>query len=112
MKIYHNPRCSKSRETLQILKENGVEVEVIEYLKHVPTEAELKKLLMQLNLKPVDIVRTSEPFFKERLKGLTMNDEEWIQIMVENPKLIQRPIVVKNNKAVLGRPPEKVLDLI
>lgn len=111
MKIYHNPRCSKSRETLELIRSHGVEPEIVEYLKHIPTTAELKDILMKLNLKAEEIVRKSEPYFKENLKGKSFGEEEWIQIMIENPKLIERPIVVKNNKAVLGRPPGSVEEL-
>ena len=111
-KIYHNPRCSKSRQTLQLLHDNGIEAEIIEYLKDIPTENELKEILNQLNLKAVDILRKGEAIFKENYKGKDLTNDEWIKAMVENPKLIERPIVIKGNKAVLGRPPEKVLELI
>ena len=112
MKIYHNPRCSKSRQTLQLIKDNGVDVEIVEYLNKIPTKEELKLLLMKLNLKAEDIVRKGEPVYKEKFKGKNFNNDEWIQIMIENPKLIERPIVVKGNKAILGRPPENVLELL
>ena len=112
MKIYHNPRCSKSRETLQIIKDAGVEVEIVEYLNAIPTEDELKTLLMKLNLKPTDILRKGEAVYKEKFKNSNFNDDEWIKVMIEYPKLIERPIVVKGNKAILGRPPQNVLDLI
>jgi len=110
-KIYHNPRCSKSRETLSILKDNGIEAEIIEYLKDTPTEKELKTLLNQLQLNAVDILRKGESIFKEQYKGKDLTNEEWIEAMVKHPKLIERPIVVKGNKAILGRPPQKVLEL-
>lgn len=109
--IYHNPRCSKSRQTLQVLKDKGVEVEIVEYLKDVPSHQELKDLLMKLNMRPQEILRTGEKIFKEEYKGLEFTDEEWINVMHENPKLIERPIVVKGNKAVIGRPPENVNEL-
>ena len=112
MKIYHNPRCSKSRQTLQLIKDAGAEVEIIEYLNEIPTKEELKLILMQLNLKPLDIIRKGEAVYKEKFKNSNFNDDEWIKIMIEYPKLIERPIVVKGNKAILGRPPENVLDLI
>ncbi len=112
MKIYHNPRCSKSREALQLLKDNGVEPEIVEYLKEVPTKAEFKELLAKLNLKPTDILRKGEAVYKEKFKNVTFSDEEWIKVMLEYPKLIERPIVVKGYKAVVGRPPSNVLDLI
>ena len=112
MKIYHNPRCSKSRETLQIIKDAGAEVEIIEYLKEIPTKEELILILMQLNLKPIDIIRKGEAVYKEKFKNSSFNDDEWLTIMMEYPKLIERPIVVKGNKAVLGRPPANVLELL
>jgi len=112
MKIYHNPRCSKSRQTLQLIKDAGVNVEVVEYLKEIPSKEELQLILMQLNLKPTDLLRKGEAVYKEKFKNSNFNDDEWIQVMLENPKLIERPIVIKGNKAVLGRPPENVLDLL
>jgi arsenate reductase len=112
MKIYHNPRCSKSRQALNLLKEKGVTPEVVEYLKEVPTFEEMKKLVQQLNMKPEDILRKGEEIYKKEFKGKNFTDDEWIKIMIENPKLIERPIIVKGNKAIVGRPPEKVLELI
>lgn len=111
MKIYHNPRCRKSRETLALIKEQGVEPEIVEYLKEVPDKEELKNLLMKLNLKVTDLLRKGEAIYKEKLKNKNFEEEEWLQIIMENPKLIERPIVVKGNKAIIGRPPEKVLEL-
>ena len=112
MEIYHNPRCSKSRQTLQLIKDAGADVEIIEYLNVIPTAEELKTILMKLNLKPTDIIRKGEAVYKEKFKTSNFNDDEWIKIMIEYPKLIERPIVVKGNKAIIGRPPENVLDLI
>jgi arsenate reductase len=112
MKIYHNPRCSKSRQTLQLIQESGTDVEIVEYLNTVPTVKELKDVLMKLNLKPTDILRKGEAVYKEKFKNVDFNDEELVKVMVEYPKLIERPIVVKGNKAVLGRPPENVLELL
>jgi len=112
MKIYHNPRCTKSRQTLQLIKDAGIEVEIVEYLKVIPSVEELKMILMKLNLRPKEIIRTSEAVYKEKFKTSNFNDDEWIKIMIEYPKLIERPIVVKGNKAILGRPPENVFDLI
>jgi len=110
--IYHNPRCGKSREVLKIIEKlENVEIEIVEYLKNIPTKEELKKLLAKLNLKAEDIVRKNEALYKERYKGLQLNEEEWIKVLCENPILIERPIVVKNNKAVIGRPPENVYQL-
>ena len=91
MKIYHNPRCSKSRQTLQLIKDSGVEVEVVEYLNAIPTAEELKTILMKLNLQPTDIIRKGEAVYKEKFKNSNFNDDEWIKIMIEYPKLIERP---------------------
>ena len=110
--IYHNPRCSKSRETLELIREKGIEPTIVEYLKDVPTEKELKMLLMKLGIQAVQLVRKNEAIFKEKFKGLEFNEDEWIKVMIEAPKLIERPIVVKGHSAILGRPPENVLDLI
>ena len=108
MKIYHNPRCTKSRQTLAIIETAGITTEIIKYLENTPSKEELLDLLMKLNLKPADILRKGETAYKEIIKGKKFGDEELIQIMIENPKLIERPIVVKGNNAVLGRPPENV----
>ena len=110
--IYHNPRCRKSREVLEILNSSKSEVEIKEYLKEPPTEDELKLLLNKLHLKPIDIVRKEEKLFKEKFKGMEFNDYEWIKILTENPILIQRPIIIKGNKAIIGRPPEIVNELL
>lgn len=112
MKFYHNPRCRKSRETLQIVEDSGAEVEVIEYLKTPPTEAELKEILGKLGIKAEQLIRKNEQIFKDNFKGQDHTEDEWIRILVENPKLIERPIVVKGNKAVLGRPPENVKEIL
>ncbi|NEN23382.1 arsenate reductase (glutaredoxin) [Cryomorpha ignava] len=109
--IYHNPRCSKSRQTLQILRDNGVEPTIIEYLKDTPTAKELKKILTKLHLKPKDILRTGEQIYKNQFKNMSFTDAEWIDIMVENPILIERPIVLKGNTGVIGRPPDNVIKL-
>jgi arsenate reductase len=106
--IYHNPKCRKSRAGLQYLSEKGLEHTVVEYLKTPFTREQLKDLLMKLNMRPEEIVRTQEDEFKEKLKGKTFTDEEWITILLENPKLIQRPIVSKNHKAVLGQPVDEI----
>ena len=112
MKIYHNPRCSKSRQTLALLTENGVKPQVIEYLKDLLTTDVLNEWIGLLGIKPIALVRKNEPVWKEQFKGKELSDKELINAMVENPKLIERPIVVKQKKAVLGRPPENVLKLI
>jgi arsenate reductase len=109
--IYHNPRCSKSRQTLELLREKGVEPEVVEYLDHPPGAAELKDLLAKLGLKPRQLLRAKEA--KEvGLDDPSLSDEALIAGMAANPRVIERPIVVKGKKAVLGRPPEKVLAIL
>ena len=111
--IYHNPRCSKSRQTLDLLRQNGAEPEIIEYLKTPPTIAELKALLAKLGLKPRELLRTKEPEY--RAAGLNkpeLSDAEILRAMIDHPKLIERPIVVHGNKAMLGRPPERVLEIL
>lgn len=112
MKIYHNPRCRKSRETLQILQENGVEPEVVLYLENRLSEKELKAILTKLKLKASDIIRKSESIYKEEFKGKELSDDQWVKAMIKYPKLMERPIVVKGSKAVLGRPPENVEALL
>lgn len=112
LKIYHNPRCAKSRETLDLISGSGQNVEVVEYLKTPPDFAELKDLLNRLHLKAEQIVRKTEALYKSDFKGKNFNEDEWITILVENPRLIERPIVVRGNKAILGRPPENVLTLL
>lgn len=112
MKIYHNPRCSKSRETLYILEQNGANPEIVEYLKTPPTEEELRSILKKLDMKPFDIVRRGEELYINNYKGKTVSDDEWIKVLAAHPILIERPIVVKGNKAVLGRPPENVYDIM
>jgi arsenate reductase len=112
MKIYHNPRCTKSRQTLELIRNAGIEPEIIEYLNAVPTEDELKELVAMLGIKPYDLLRRGEADFKDNYKGKDLSDDEWIAAMVKYPKLIERPIVVKQKKAVLGRPPENVKTLL
>ena len=112
MKIYHNPRCSKSRQTLNLLKEKGVEPKVVLYLNTPPTKAELQELIQLLNIQPSQLLRKGEKIYKEKYRGKDISEADWIDIMIAHPKLIERPIVVKDGKAVLGRPPENVLTLI
>jgi len=106
--IYHNPRCKKSRKGLDYLKSKTPDVSVVQYLKEPFTQESFKKLLMKLNKNPLEMVRTQEEFYKKELKGKNFTDDEWVKIMIENPKLIKRPIVVKGNKAVWGDPPEEI----
>jgi arsenate reductase len=109
--IYHNPRCSKSRQTLELIKDNSnKEINIIEYLKEPLTQENIENLLKQLSCSPIEMMRTKEVEFKEQnLKGA--NDETLIAAMVATPKLIERPIVSNGNKAVIGRPPENALAL-
>ncbi|GER59221.1 arsenate reductase (glutaredoxin) [Patiriisocius marinus] len=109
--LYHNPRCSKSRQTLQVLKDANEEVTIVEYLKEVPTIDELKKILKMLDIPARKLVRTNEAVWKENYKGKDLTEEQLIEAMINNPKLIERPIAIKNGKAVIGRPPENVLNL-
>lgn len=112
MKIYHNPRCRKSRETLAIIEAAGVTPEVILYLEAIPTEAELKGILAKLKMPAEALARKGEAIYKEKYKGKKMTEAQWIKAMIKHPKLIERPIVIKGKKAVLGRPPEQVNDLL
>lgn len=104
LKIYHNPRCRKSRAGLEFIKTKGLEAEVVEYLKNPISEDVLRLLLAKLHLNPQQIIRTQEDIYKKQFKGKNFNDDEWIKIMVEYPNLIQRPIVEKKNSAVIGDP--------
>jgi len=108
MKIYHNPRCGKSRDTLKLIQAKGIEPEVVEYLKDTPSPEEIKEVLGKLGMKPMDIIRKGETVYKEKFKGKDYSDSQWIDILALNPILIERPIVVKDDKAILGRPPENV----
>ncbi|PKV75100.1 arsenate reductase (glutaredoxin) [Pontibacter ramchanderi] len=110
--IYHNNRCSKSRQTLELLRDKGEELQVVEYLKDTPTTEELKTVLHKLGLKPEELLRKGEQVYKEQFAGKSYTDDEWLRIMTENPVLIERPIVVKGDKAAIGRPPEKVLEIL
>lgn len=111
--IYHNPRCSKSRTTLQLLEARGIKPKIVEYLQTPPTTAELKAILKELGLKPRDLMRKNEPLYAElRLKDRDLDDEALIALMVKNPILIERPIVVAGGKAAIGRPPEQVLEIL
>lgn len=111
--LYHNPRCSKSRQTKQLLEDNGITPEVVLYLEDSPSADTLRDLLAKLGISPRQLLRKGEAEYKERgLADDNLSDEALIQAMVEAPKLIERPIVVKGDQAVLGRPPENVLALI
>lgn len=110
--IYHNPRCSKSRQTLNLIEESGANVEVVPYLINPPSAEELDRILTKLDLEPEQIIRKGESLYKSDFKGKPYSRKEWIKILVKNPILIERPIVVKGNQAVLGRPPENVKKLL
>lgn len=113
VKIYHNPRCSKSRQTLQLLIEHDVEPEVIEYLNTPPDKTTLKKILQQLCLSPRDLMRRKESEYKEnQLDDPALTEDQLIEAMVKHPKLIERPIVITDKGAAIGRPPEKVLEVL
>ncbi|WP_242204588.1 arsenate reductase (glutaredoxin) [Aestuariivivens insulae] len=110
--IYHNPRCTKSRQGLQILEDSGKSFETVKYLEETLSAKALEALIKTLGIKPMDLVRKNEAIWKENYKGKALTDAEIINAMVENPKLIERPIVVNGNKAVVGRPPERILEII
>ncbi|MDA0782575.1 MAG: arsenate reductase (glutaredoxin) [Rickettsiales bacterium] len=111
--IYHNPRCSKSRQTLQLLKDNGVEPEVVEYLADTPSKDEIKKIIKSLGISARDILRKKEDIYKEAgFDNNNLSEDEIISLMQKNPKVIERPIVVNGSKAAIGRPPENVLKVI
>jgi arsenate reductase len=110
--VYHNPKCTKSRQTLGLLEESGAEPKVIEYLKNPPTAAELKGILAKLGMKPEQLVRQCEEVYKEKFAGKTLTDAQWIEALVKHPILIERPIVVSGDRAVIGRPPENVKALM
>lgn len=111
--IYHNPRCSKSRQTLELLKEQGVEPSIKEYLKDVPSADELKQVLAALDMAPRDLLRKKEAEYKELgLDDANVSDEQVIEAMTQTPKLIERPIVIKDGQARIGRPPESVLEIL
>jgi len=112
IKIYHNNRCSKSRCGIQALEESGKKFEVVKYLEDVPSKSELKKIIKLLGITPIELVRKNEALWKENFKEKTLSDDEIIEAMVANPKLIERPIVINGNKAVIGRPTIKILEII
>lgn len=106
--IYHNPRCKKSREGLAILEASGNEFEIVKYLEEVPSKEEISSILNKLNISPMDLVRTQEKIWKENFKGKSLSDAEVLDAILEYPKLIERPIVINGDKAVIGRPPEDI----
>lgn len=113
IRILHNPRCSKSRQTLELLQQHGGTIEIQEYLQHPPSKADLEQILQMLNLSPIQLMRTDEAEFAELgLNRAGVSDAQLLDAMLTHPKLIQRPIVICNGKAAIGRPPEKVLAIL
>ena len=112
IKIYHNPRCKKSREGLEILEQSEKEFEIIKYLEHIPSKKELKSIIDKLDIAPQELVRTQEKIWKDKFKGKSLTDDEIIEAMLEFPKLIERPIVIHDDKATVGRPPELIKELL
>ena len=111
IKIYHNPRCTKSRQTLALLEKKTTDFKIIEYLKNPLSFDEIKEIIEKLAIKPIDLVRKNEQIWKNNYKGKEMTDVEIIKVMEGNPKLIERPIVINEKNGIIGRPPEKVLSL-
>lgn len=110
--IYHNPKCSKSRETLALLEGRGIRPRVVEYLKAPPSAAVLSDIIARLGIRPESLVRKGEDIYKAKYAGKTLTDAQWIEAMVRDPILIERPIVVAGGRAAIGRPPERVLELL
>lgn len=110
--IYHNPRCTKSREGVCLLEEKGLKFETVKYLDETLTKSELISIIEKLNIKPIELVRTKETVWKENFKDKELSDDEVIAIMLQNPILIERPIIINGDKAVIGRPTEKILEII
>lgn len=111
IEVYHNPRCRKSREACALLDSKGVSYNIREYLKDSPDQSEVKGLLQKLNIPAEQLIRKTEAVFKEEYKGKSLTEDEWIEAMVKHPKLIERPIVIKGDQAVVGRPPENIQKL-
>ena len=112
IKIYHNTSCSKSCAALELLLKNGETPEVIHYLKETPDRGELSLILNLLQLRPLDLIRKKEPLFQEKFAHLTLSDEEWLDILLKHPILIERPIIIVGDKAVIGRPIERIFEII
>ena len=110
--VYHNPRCSKSRQGLDYLNKKGIDPIIKDYLKETITFEELEKVVQQLGIKPEELIRKNEAEFKEHFKSKKLSDADWIKAMVKYPKLIQRPIIIHNNRAVIARPIENIDDLV
>lgn len=112
IELWHNPRCSKSRQALALLQERDVDVEIVKYLNDVPTEQEITNLLKKLGISARELMRTKEDIYKELGLKDVEDEQLLIKAMSENPKLIERPVVIKDNQAIIGRPPERVLDIV
>jgi arsenate reductase (glutaredoxin) len=110
--ILYNNKCSKSRCALKILQDHNIEIEIVDYIKNTPARKEIKLILAKLGLKPSEIIRKGELLFKEKFSKFNFTEDEWLDILIENPSLIERPIVINGNKATIGRDTEKVYDLI
>jgi len=112
IKIYHNPRCKKSREGLAILEKSNKKFEIVKYLDDIPSAETLSEMIKLLKITPIQLIRKTESIWKEHFKGKELSDAKIIEAMISNPKLIERPIVINNNKAVIGRPPENIISIL
>ncbi len=112
IKIYHNPRCRKSREGHEILKKSGKAFEVVKYLENIPSKQELRDVLSCLGISSENLVRKNEAIWKENYRGKVLSDEEILDAMILHPKLIERPIVINGNKAIIGRPSERINSIL
>ena len=112
IKIYHNPRCRKSREGLEILEKSGQNFEIIKYLEDLVSKKDLKIIISLLKIKPIELVRKNETIWKDTYKSKTLTNDQVIDVLIANPKLIERPIVINNNKAIIGRPPELIKTIL
>lgn len=112
IKIYHNNRCRKSRCGLQLLEDSGQQFQVVKYLEDIPTFDELKKIISLLGISPIELIRKNESIWKQEYKGKELSDKSIIEAMISHPKLIERPIVINGNQAVIGRPTERILEII
>ena len=112
IKIYHNPRCRKSREGLAIIEKSNKKFEIVRYLDDIPSAETLTEIIKLLGIPPIQLVRKTEKVWKENYKGKELSDSEIIKAMIQNPKLIERPIIINNNKAVIGRPPENIISIL
>ena len=110
--VYHNPRCSKSRQTLELLKSQGVDAKIVLYLETPPNSAELSVLVKKLGISAQQLIRKSEQDYKDNFRNVEMTEQQWLEAMSKHPKLIERPIVVNGDSAALGRPPENVLEIL